>query len=301
MLASGSSSLLCFGKWLTNVPLLCGPEKQSQRGSVKLVQFRWHVTGRKISFRSSLWKRERIESLFSNDTAVGNGIQWKLFSTLIFFKTLNNNFCSQHLVLLWWWFPFGSKLLNWFMVQGPVPDMNDVCTQGLGGRASSSLIRTVRIWHSFLTRKEEMLKSWEKRKIIHNNSKGNEHFTLSDWILYLPNLYFDFDLLKIFPNVFSSQITNLSKGNAISNARKEILGMPENPNDPTTPQLFFSHWAVQGCEDSVQGQLPVKMWGRLETGVCPWHGSGGQAGAGCSHKGQNPHSPPLWPPTPWGR
>lgn len=150
----------------------------------------------------------------------------------------------------------------------------------------------------------EKKKCWspgKKRKIIHNNSKGNEHFTLSDWILYLPNLYFDFDLLKIFPNVFSSQITNLSKGNAISNARKEILGMPENPNDPTTPQLFFSHWAVQGCEDSVQWQLPVKMWGRLETGVCPWHGSGGQAGAGCSHKGQDPHPPSLWPPTPWGR
>lgn len=179
MPASGSSSLLCFGKGLTNISLLCGPDKQSQRGSVKLMEFRWHITERKISFRSSLWKRERVESLFSNDKTVGNGIQWKPFSALIFFKTLNNKFCSQLLFILWWWYPFGSKLLNSFMVQGPGPDMNDVCTQGLGGRGSSSPIRTVRNWHSFLTRKEEMLKSCKKRKITHNHFKGNEHFTLS--------------------------------------------------------------------------------------------------------------------------
>lgn len=46
------------------------------------------------------------------------------------------------------------------------------------------------------------------------------------------------------------------------------------------------------------------MWGRLETGVCPWHGSGGQAGSCCSQKGQlqkDPHPPPMWLPTPCRR
>lgn len=42
---------------------------------------------------------------------------------------------------------------------------------------------------------------------MRSKSKGNEHFRLGEQILYFPNVYFDFDLLKMFPNVFSSQIT----------------------------------------------------------------------------------------------
>lgn len=49
---------------------------------------------------------------------------------------------------------------------------------------------------------------------------------------------------------------------------------------------------------------PCQDVGMARDRVCPWHGSGGQAGAGCSHKGQlqkDPHPPPMWPPTPCRR
>lgn len=110
----------------------------------------------------------------------------------------------------------------------------------------------------------------------------------SHWVARF-SIFQIFILILTFQKCFQmffifSQITNLSKGNVISNARKEILGMPESPNVPTIPQLFFLHWALQGCGDSVQWQLPVRMWGRLEIGACPWHGSGALAGAGCSTK-----------------
>lgn len=84
-------------------------------------------------------------SLFPDDKAVGGGMQWKLFSTLISFITLNNNFCSQHLFLLWWWFPFGSKLLSWCTIQGPISHTNVVHTEGPSGRGPSSPTGTVRI------------------------------------------------------------------------------------------------------------------------------------------------------------
>lgn len=55
----------------------------------------------------------------------------------------------------------------------------------------------------------EKKKCWSpgKKENMRSKSKGNEHFRLGERILDFPSVYFDFDLLKMFPNVFSSQIT----------------------------------------------------------------------------------------------
>lgn len=206
-------------------------------------------------------------SLFLNDKAVGNGIQWKLFSTLISSITLNNNFCSRHLFLLWWWFPFGSKLLNWFTVQGPISYMNDACTEGPSRRGSSSPTRTVRIWHSFLTRKEEMLKPWKKKNYAQQIQRKWAFQT--GWVdsLFSKCLFWFWP----FKNVskcffFSNNLPNLSKGNAISNVRKRILGMPERPNIATIPKLFSSHWETAWVWELCVVAAPRQGVGWLEAG-----------------------------------
>lgn len=161
-------------------------------------------------------------SLFLDDKAVRDGMQWKLFSTLISFITLNNNFCSQHLFLLWWWFPFGSKLLSWCTIQGPISHMNIAHTEGPGGRGSSSPTGTVRIWHSFLTRKEEMLKPWKKKKLCTANPK---EMNISDWVtrfFIFQTFILILTFLKCFQIFFfsSNNFPNLSNGNAIINVSK---------------------------------------------------------------------------------
>lgn len=60
----------------------------------------------------------------------------------------------------------------------------------------------------FSDQKRRNIEALEKNIYKHSKSKGNEHFRLGEQILYFPNVYFDFDLLKMFPNVFSSQITS---------------------------------------------------------------------------------------------
>lgn len=207
-------------------------------------------------------------------------MQWKLFSTLISFITLNNNFCSQHLFLLWWWFPFGSKLLSWCTIQGPVSHTNVVHTEGPSGRGPSSPTGTVRIWHSFLTRKEEMLKPWKKKKIMRSKSKGNEHFRLGEQMPYFPNVYFDFDLLKMFPNSFFfsfSQITSQTFQTEMPLwiLESKSLACWSGQIFQLYPDFPFCTMMLQGCGSLVHQQLLVETQERTKWwGLYPWHGAG---------------------------
>lgn len=153
--------------------------------------------------------------------------------------------------------------------------MNDACTEGLSGRGSSSPTRTVRIWHSFLTRRDvEALEKNNYAQLIQRKWTFQTGWTDS---LFSKCLFWFWP----FKNVskcffFLNNLPNLSKGNAIWNVRKRILGMLEHTNIPTIPKLFApGHcMGVRALYSSSSSVRHGDRDGMELRGLCPWHGSG---------------------------
>lgn len=154
---------------------------------------------------------------------------------------------------------------------------------------------------------EEMLKPWKKNnyaQLIQRKWTFQTGWTDS---LFSKCLFWFWP----FKNVskcffFLNNLPNLSKGNAIWNVRKRILGMLEHTNIPTIPKLFApGHCMGVRALYSSSSSARHGDWDGMELrGLCPWHGSGGHAGAGCSGRGQSqkdPHPLPKRSPTPCRR
>lgn len=99
---------------------------------------------------------------------------------------------------------------------------------------------------------------------MRSKSKGNEHFRLVERILCFPNVYFDFDLLKMFPNVFSSQITyqTFRKEMPFQMLESESLGCQSVQIFQLSPHFSLCTRTLHECESFVQWQLlgDVREW-----------------------------------------